>query len=521
MNKKGYALQPKTCSTFIFADRKFLGRKIRAECFERPLVSIVFPTMNRLDSLKKTITSILKEMDEIGDYEIVVVDGQSSDGTPEYLQSLPDVRILTETELKGTVSAFDMALRAAKGEWVCWLNDDIEVMPGAFKHMLAFMTDPENSDVGMGAFANSRSGKELNNFVIRGAWELPVVYADFGFLRRKLLDAVGYLDSRFQKFAWDPDLAMKIWDCGLRVAPCADAKIMHYFIEDGGRRNDEAKRKADSQLFFDKWNDKYHSGSLHAVWRDPGYYRNVAPLLDGWPQLNLQLHFGDTKDILERGRDIFARRPETLNAYYTFALRLMNHGLLDEANIALQDVAQADTATPVQRQWAYFKIGECLERQGNESEAYQWFSKTLSLNPDHARARLHSLSETVPLMVSVNCDRKSKDRISLTMDILKASEWDYYFSRRPADDLLLEIDPINFDLDFRKTARTLGLVISKYGVFKIVFRGDEIRVAHKPAIFRKALEENGFAVAQRHWSTLTGKRNDILPVKFELNSKGP
>ena len=494
MNEKGYTLYAKTCSTFIFADREFLDRKKRSEYLKRPLISIVFPTMNRLDLLKKTMASILEEMDGIGDYEVVVVDGQSTDGTPEYLRSLPNVRLLTETELKGTASAFDMALRAAKGEWVCWLNDDIKVMPGAFKRMLTFMTDPKNSNVGMGAFPNSRSGKALDTFVIRAAWEFPVIYANFGFLRRSLLESVGYIDTAFKKFSWDPDLAMKIWDRGLRVAPCPGANIVHYYHEDSQRANDSAKLDADSRHLFNKWRERYDSGAFRAVWNDPDYYNLAAPLLDGWPKLNLLLCFGEVESILDKARNVYRRLPGTLATYYTFALRLMNYGLLEDARMALLEILQAETITVQQKEWAMFKIGECLDRQGKTEDAACWYLKTLAINPNHSRSRLCSLSEDSPLKVAIGYESEELDRISLPMNIFKISEWDYYFDRRPADDLQLEIKPNDFHLNFFSLGRMLRNAVSTSGVCRIVIRGGERLRAYKVPLLLDALKHAGFNV---------------------------
>ena len=72
--------------------------------------------------------------------------------------------------------------------------------------MLRFLRDPVNRRVGLGAFPASTSADRLDLHVLNCFGYPPVPFADMGMLRGELLRELGYLDTGFTRFGWDPDL---------------------------------------------------------------------------------------------------------------------------------------------------------------------------------------------------------------------------------------------------------------------------------------------------------------------------
>jgi glycosyltransferase involved in cell wall biosynthesis len=404
----------------------------------RPYISIVFATLNRLKHLQKTMLSIKRELDGKFPYEIVIVDGGSTDGSGEYLKNCDHVRMVVETEKKGCCFAYDNAFRMARGKWVCWLNDDIEVLPGAFEKMAKFMEAPENSNIGMGVFPASRSRDALGEFVVNSCMKIPIPYADFGFLRRHLLKKIGYLDLAFYKYGWDPDLALRIWDQGLKVMPCPQAHIIHYFVEDELRAKDEPQRIPDSEYLGKKWKKRVEQMAKN-IYDEEGYFDKIENYLSAYDRLKILSFLGRFEKVEPIALDYLKQNPEDfewLNVYYQTGLGLHRKGHLDGAKRVYSVVMTYHDRFPELAAWANFKFAEVLLSEDMPQEAAELFRKAIELKPDHAKAKILLLDKNESLNVTC-AGEKSEDpcQICVDLDLTDSMLWDYYFGSRKIDRL--------------------------------------------------------------------------------------
>jgi GT2 family glycosyltransferase len=224
------------------------------------IVSLVVPTYNRLSRLQCCIDKIRRNT--ACPKEVIVIDGGSTDGTREWLAAQPDLRVILETQREGAVAAFNKGFRAATGHYVMWLNDDAYPLSGSVEAAVATLERPDLSDVGMIAFYhNWHSERNVLDRVIRDgeSYELCHVrgylYANFGLLRRTLLEQVGFADDRYYFFGFDPDLSLKIQiDVGLRVIGCRSALIHHDEHHDDRKVADLPRGQEDNARLFAKWN---------------------------------------------------------------------------------------------------------------------------------------------------------------------------------------------------------------------------------------------------------------------------
>jgi glycosyltransferase involved in cell wall biosynthesis len=89
-----------------------------------PQVSVVIPTRSRSGLLALTLRGVLRQ--RAVDFEVVVVDDGSTDGTAEMVAGLgdPRVRLLRHARSLGVSAARNRGIAAARGEWVAFLDDD-------------------------------------------------------------------------------------------------------------------------------------------------------------------------------------------------------------------------------------------------------------------------------------------------------------------------------------------------------------------------------------------------------------
>jgi glycosyltransferase involved in cell wall biosynthesis len=95
--------------------------------------SIIIPTRNRCEYLKYAIQTVLEQ--KFTDFELIVVNNASTDGTQKYLESLVDhrLKIFHHTDTVSMTENFNFGLNQAKGEWITLFGDDDGLMPYFFE----------------------------------------------------------------------------------------------------------------------------------------------------------------------------------------------------------------------------------------------------------------------------------------------------------------------------------------------------------------------------------------------------
>jgi len=88
-----------------------------------PLVSVIIACLDGLQYLPKAVDSVLAQ--SFTDIELVIMDGASQDGTPNYLKSLADPRVTWRSERDGGLTqAWNKAVGLAQGDWLLFLGAD-------------------------------------------------------------------------------------------------------------------------------------------------------------------------------------------------------------------------------------------------------------------------------------------------------------------------------------------------------------------------------------------------------------
>ncbi len=105
-------------------------------------VSVVIPTLNRKNFLKKAIESVSKQT--FGPHEIIVVDNCSSDGTLEMVKrEYPSVKIFVQN-IPGVSAARNLGIKMSEGNWIAFLDSDDQWHHGKLKLQAESICQEEN-----------------------------------------------------------------------------------------------------------------------------------------------------------------------------------------------------------------------------------------------------------------------------------------------------------------------------------------------------------------------------------------
>ena len=102
-----------------------------------PAVSVVMPVFNREDRVARALESVLAQ--DFPDFELVIVDDASTDGTVQVVERYPDERIvvLRQPEHRFGGAARNRGIREARSDLIAFLDSDDEFLP----HKLTFVVD--------------------------------------------------------------------------------------------------------------------------------------------------------------------------------------------------------------------------------------------------------------------------------------------------------------------------------------------------------------------------------------------
>jgi GT2 family glycosyltransferase len=226
-------------------------------------LSIVLPTCNRAALLEKAVETLASTT--LCNFELIVVDGASTDATPDVLARAADVlgdrlKVIRETAREGFVRAANKGFRAARGRNMTWLNDDARPI-GSSLDLAVEQIDAAGDHVGFVAmfhrwhsrwniaYETQHEYRKYQLCHVRGT-----LYANFPVGRRTTFERLGFFDEEYYLCGADPDLSLKSWHAGLRIVPAFGAMIDHDEIDDDRRITDRTRGAQDNARLFAKWN---------------------------------------------------------------------------------------------------------------------------------------------------------------------------------------------------------------------------------------------------------------------------
>ncbi|AXT19460.1 glycosyltransferase [Flavobacteriaceae bacterium AU392] len=241
-------------------------------------LSVVILNYNVRYFLELCIKSVQAAIADI-DAEIIVIDNNSSDKSCEMIMQLfPEVHLIKNTENLGFSKANNLAVKKAKGKYVCILNPDTVVTENTFKTLLEFANSKNNLGV-VGCKLIDGSGKLLPEskrnipYVSAAVFKLlgntkryyashlsenrvgkvDVLVGAFMLMKRKLYDELGGFDEDYFMYGEDIDLSYRVLKSGKDNYYYGEETIIHYKGESTLKDKNYAKQFFGAmQIFYKK-----------------------------------------------------------------------------------------------------------------------------------------------------------------------------------------------------------------------------------------------------------------------------
>lgn len=232
-------------------------------------ISAVIPTYNGLELLKKNLPILNFAFAVKANHltELIIVDDGSIDETVSFLaQNFPQIKVIKNAQNKGFAYSVNAGVKAAKGDLVLLLNNDVLVTEQFLTGISNYFEDPMVFGVSLneaghswakarfeGGFINHALGAKTKN-----AHETFWVSGGSGVFRRTIWEKLGGMDSGlFNPFYWeDMDLCYRAAKRGWLLFWDPQAKVVH---------NHESTTKRFSQKYRQRISERNH---LLFIWRN-------------------------------------------------------------------------------------------------------------------------------------------------------------------------------------------------------------------------------------------------------------
>ncbi len=289
-------------------------------------ISIVILTWNCLAYTKNCLNSITSTKEV--DYEIIVVDNGSVDGTVDYLRSLDNIKLIENPKNVGFVAGNNQAIRQTKDTDILLLNNDVLITDSKWLKKLQ-QTAYSSEKIGIvgcrlldgrGRLLHAGTympvptywGQQIGSGQIdinqcKRVREVEGVVGACMYIKREVIDKVGLLDEAYFSYFEDSDYCLKAKLAGFKTVCDGRVKLIH-FENTSTKKNKKdfsAMFQESRRIFISKWDDYFHNRyETEVMWHswiaaNTGYAVSSRHLILALDSLGVYVRFGYVYGIEE------------------------------------------------------------------------------------------------------------------------------------------------------------------------------------------------------------------------------
>ncbi|MBI3314242.1 MAG: glycosyltransferase [Candidatus Omnitrophica bacterium] len=198
-------------------------------------ISVIIPTFNRKDCLRKALQSVLSQAEV--SFEIIVIDDGSTDNTRLMIErDFPQVTYIHQAN-QGPAAARNRGIERARGQWIAFLDSDDEWFPGKLKAQMDFFALNPDCLIAQTEEIWIRNGKRVNpmkkhkksgGWIFEKCLPLCIISPSAVMMNRNLFEEVGLFDESLP--------ACEDYDLWLRIAAKFPVGLIEkpYVVKYGG-----------------------------------------------------------------------------------------------------------------------------------------------------------------------------------------------------------------------------------------------------------------------------------------------
>lgn len=238
----------------------------------KPQVSVVIGSFNRYGFLKGIVNNIRKELKSLS-YEMIVVDGGSTDGSVEWLNQQKDVITILQhnrgiwqdkpIERRSWGYFTNLAFKAAQGKYILMLSDDCLLVPNAVQNGVKVFEDLLKSGRKIGGVAFYwREWPDKKDYWVTLVLENRMMI-NHGLFLRSAAEEVGWIEEdAYDFYHADSDFALKLWHKGYEIVDSPHSFVEHYeHLGTNIRRENVQRASEDWQTLLRRWSGIFYHAS--------------------------------------------------------------------------------------------------------------------------------------------------------------------------------------------------------------------------------------------------------------------
>ncbi|MBL7147196.1 MAG: glycosyltransferase family 2 protein [Nanoarchaeota archaeon] len=254
-------------------------------------VTVVIPTYNRRELIRKTLLSLEKQTYPKDKFEVIVVDDGSTDDTEKIISKLKkglklDLSYFKQNN-KGPASARNVGIKHARKEYIYFVDDDIELSPICLEERMKTHAKEDIAVLGYTVWSDKIKVTEFMNFIAPNGFLFNYANIkdpnDCGYgcfwtnnislhrhwLKEDIFDETFY-PEKGKPIMEDAELAYRLSKKGLRIMLNKKALSYHYHILEEKKFFERGKLAGQTEVLFYK---------KHGFDKKLEKYKKIVPLL--------------------------------------------------------------------------------------------------------------------------------------------------------------------------------------------------------------------------------------------------